>query len=129
MRNIELFDAYAIHIFATLHDAFLLSRRIDPAAVVKEVGIKAAKARCAWPTSRHGQLASVFLDDPSDRRSESTYRYVIYARFSTDLQSAASIDDQVRACRERIERDGTRWFMSTRTAPSRVQTGCPASFP
>ena len=33
-------------------------------------------------------------------------RAVIYARYSTDLQSAASIDDQVRLCRERIERDG-----------------------
>ena len=43
MRNIELFDAYAIHVFATLHDEFPLPRRIDPAAVVKEVGIKPAR--------------------------------------------------------------------------------------
>ena len=35
-------------------------------------------------------------------------RAAIYARFSTDLQSAASIDDQVRVCRERIEQDGHR---------------------
>ena len=33
-------------------------------------------------------------------------RAVICARYSSDLQSAASIDDQVRLCRERIERDG-----------------------
>ena len=33
-------------------------------------------------------------------------RAVIYARYSTDLQSASSIDDQVRLCRERTERDG-----------------------
>ena len=33
-------------------------------------------------------------------------RAVIYARYSTDLQSCASIDDQVRLCRERVERDG-----------------------
>ena len=33
-------------------------------------------------------------------------RAVIYARYSTDLQSVASIDDQVRLCRERVERDG-----------------------
>jgi site-specific DNA recombinase len=33
-------------------------------------------------------------------------RAVIYARYSTELQSASSIDDQVRLCRERIERDG-----------------------
>jgi site-specific DNA recombinase len=35
-----------------------------------------------------------------------TMRAVIYARYSTDLQSQASIDDQVRVCRERIEREG-----------------------
>src|SRR5262245_54666560 len=33
-------------------------------------------------------------------------RAAIYARFSTDLQSAASIEDQVRVCRERIAQDG-----------------------
>ena len=33
-------------------------------------------------------------------------RAAIYARYSTNLQSAASIEDQVRVCRERIERDG-----------------------
>jgi hypothetical protein len=31
---------------------------------------------------------------------------VIYARYSSDLQAAASIEDQIRICRERIERDG-----------------------
>ena len=30
-------------------------------------------------------------------------RAVIYARYSTDLQSEASIEDQVRLCRERID--------------------------
>ena len=33
-------------------------------------------------------------------------RAVIYARYSTDLQSASSIDDQVRLCRERLAREG-----------------------
>ncbi len=33
-------------------------------------------------------------------------RAVIYARYSTELQSASSIDDQVRLCRECLERDG-----------------------
>ena len=33
-------------------------------------------------------------------------RAVIYARFSSDLQSASSIDDQIRLCRERLEADG-----------------------
>jgi site-specific DNA recombinase len=33
-------------------------------------------------------------------------RAAIYARYSSDLQSEVSIDDQVRLCRERAERDG-----------------------
>ena len=33
-------------------------------------------------------------------------RAAIYARYSSDLQSAASIEDQIRLCRERVERDG-----------------------
>lgn len=33
-------------------------------------------------------------------------RVAVYARYSSDLQSAASIDDQVRVCREHAERDG-----------------------
>ena len=35
-----------------------------------------------------------------------TLRAAIYARYSSDLQSEASIEDQVRLCRERGERDG-----------------------
>ncbi len=33
-------------------------------------------------------------------------RAVIYARYSTDLQSAASVEDQVRICKERIALEG-----------------------
>ena len=33
-------------------------------------------------------------------------RWAHYGRFSTDLQSAASIEDQFRVCRERCEREG-----------------------
>jgi site-specific DNA recombinase len=33
-------------------------------------------------------------------------RAAIYARYSTDLQSAASIEDQVRLCKERVAREG-----------------------
>jgi len=35
-------------------------------------------------------------------------RAAIYARYSTDLQSAASIEDQMRVCGRRIEREGWR---------------------
>ena len=37
---------------------------------------------------------------------DNVMRAVIYARYSSDLQAAASIEDQIRVCRERIERDG-----------------------
>lgn len=33
-------------------------------------------------------------------------RAAIYARFSTQMQRDASIEDQVRLCRERAEREG-----------------------
>ncbi|MGR3715313.1 MAG: recombinase family protein, partial [Thermohalobaculum sp.] len=33
-------------------------------------------------------------------------RAVIYARYSSELQRAASIEDQVRLCRERCAREG-----------------------
>lgn len=33
-------------------------------------------------------------------------RVALYARFSTDQQSAASIEDQLRLCREYAERQG-----------------------
>jgi DNA invertase Pin-like site-specific DNA recombinase len=32
-------------------------------------------------------------------------RAAVYARYSTDLQSAASIEDQIRLCRERVEKE------------------------
>jgi site-specific DNA recombinase len=38
--------------------------------------------------------------------ADNVMRAVIYARYSSDLQAAASIEDQIRVCRERIERDG-----------------------
>ena len=39
---------------------------------------------------------------------------VIYARYSTDLQSAASVEDQIRLCEERAEREG--WTVTQRYA-------------
>ena len=37
-----------------------------------------------------------------------TVRVALYARFSSDLQSAASIEDQLRLCREHADRQGWR---------------------
>ena len=39
-------------------------------------------------------------------------RAAIYARYSTDMQSAASIEDQIRVCRERIERERWTYYAS-----------------
>ena len=38
-------------------------------------------------------------------------RVALYARFSTDMQREASIEDQLRICRERVEREG--WTVET----------------
>jgi hypothetical protein len=35
-----------------------------------------------------------------------TQRVIIYARYSSDLQSPASIEDQLRICRTRAEKEG-----------------------
>ena len=35
-----------------------------------------------------------------------TTRVALYARYSSDLQRDASIDDQLRVCRARVEREG-----------------------
>jgi len=47
-------------------------------------------------------------------------RAAIYARYSTDLQRDASIEDQVRLCKQRIEREGWQ-LVSTYT--DRAQSG------
>jgi site-specific DNA recombinase len=41
-----------------------------------------------------------------DRRDDRQNRAVIYARYSSELQSDTSVDDQVRLCRDLIERHG-----------------------
>lgn len=48
---------------------------------------------------RHRQAATSIIGDPPV-----TFRAVIYARYSSDLQSASSIEDQIRICRERAAR-------------------------
>ncbi len=45
-------------------------------------------------------------------------RAAIYARYSSDLQSETSIDDQLRICRERAERDGLTVSDVYTTTPS-----------
>ena len=45
-------------------------------------------------------------------------RTAIYARYSTDLQREASIEDQVRICRQRIEREGWQFIATYSDAAS-----------
>ncbi len=41
-----------------------------------------------------------------DRRTPMTLRAALYARYSSDLQRQASIEDQFRVCQEHAEREG-----------------------
>jgi len=51
---------------------------------------------------------------------------VVYARYSSDLQREASIEDQIRICRERIEREGWEYFCAY---TDRAQSGASALRP
>src|SRR5215472_1621023 len=51
---------------------------------------------------------------------ECTMRAAIYARYSSDLQRDASIEDQVRLCKSRIQREG--WSLSA-AYTDRAQSG------
>src|SRR5262249_2873225 len=71
--------------------------------------------RGALQPGRHAQRAEAILGNsltaPSGRRlrpgltNEERMRAVIYARYSTELQRDASIEDQVRLCKTRIDDD------------------------
>ena len=56
---------------------------------------------------------------PSDPKTPQS-NAAIYARYRSDNQREASIDDQVRVCRAEIERKGGTSSRSTRTEPSAV---------
>jgi site-specific DNA recombinase len=53
-------------------------------------------------------------------------RAVIYARYSSDLQRDASIEDQVRSCRERIDQEGWQYLHAY---TDRALSGASASRP
>lgn len=48
-------------------------------------------------------------------------RIALYARYSSDQQSAASIEDQLRICRERASREGWHVVQTYQDAASRVR--------
>ena len=49
-----------------------------------------------------------------------TVRAALYARYSSDQQRAASIEDQFRVCRERAAREGWKVVGRTRIPPFRA---------
>jgi site-specific DNA recombinase len=51
---------------------------------------------------------------------------VIYARYSSEMQREASIEDQVRLCRQRIEREGWQYLQAY---TDRAQSGASALRP
>src|SRR5712671_6359417 len=51
---------------------------------------------------------------------------VVYARYSSDLQREASIEDQIRVCRARIEREGWEYLCAY---TDRAQSGASALRP
>jgi DNA invertase Pin-like site-specific DNA recombinase len=53
-------------------------------------------------------------------------RTVIYTRYSSDLQREASIEDQIRLCRQRIEQEGWEYL---HTYTDRAQSGASALRP
>jgi site-specific DNA recombinase len=60
------------------------------------------------PVWRHASLDNRVenLKHAHLKETQRAMRAAIYARYSTDMQAAASVDDQVRVCKERIAREG-----------------------
>src|SRR5262245_275632 len=57
-----------------------------------------------WPETHDIQRLSQLSAIRKPKR-ETSMRAAIYARYSSDLQREASIEDQVRLCKERIEQE------------------------
>ena len=58
--------------------------------------------------TRRDELQTMIKLADTDKR----LRAVIYARYSTELQSNASVEDQVRLCRDLIERHGFTYLLT-----------------
>jgi len=52
-----------------------------------------------------------------------TLRCAIYARYSSDMQSENSIDDQIRVCRARAEREGWQVVEASTVRQGLVEAG------
>jgi hypothetical protein len=96
MENIERFDAYAVYIFGSLYDAFPKPTRLDPAAIVKAVGLSGDRSEEAviaqgtidWLR----ETGFLIYRDPSDTRHTMEYQYVLapkaFAALRRDLPDA-----------------------------------------
>ena len=82
---------------ARIETAVMTLARIIGRRIARE---ESGGRRPPMTTNRRGTLVR-------DRRAETmTFRCALYARYSSDQQRAASIEDQFRVCRERAERAG-----------------------
>lgn len=86
--------------------------RILSSAVLLKAGLAHADADpVIVPTAlqrmirqRDGTMIALLAQTPQERQIMT--RVAIYARFSSAMQSEASIEDQLRICRERVQREG-----------------------
>ena len=83
-----------------------------PEARIEAAAMRLARllGRQIAPSSSSGGLRPTTTARPARRpeagRSNDMIRAALYARYSSDLQSAASIEDQFRICRDHAERAG-----------------------
>jgi hypothetical protein len=83
MKNIERFDAYALHIFGILYEAFPVPRRLDNLEIVKALELPAQESETAIVQGTIDWLRDTgFLrfTDESDTRDKMQYRYVLAPR-------------------------------------------------
>jgi hypothetical protein len=84
MKNIERFDAYALHIFGTLYGKFPVGGVMDNVAIVKGLGLpvkngeeSAETATVQGTTDWLRETGFLLWSDKSNTRDKMKYRYVL----------------------------------------------------
>ncbi|MBS0235179.1 MAG: hypothetical protein JSR99_17060 [Proteobacteria bacterium] len=86
MKNIERFDAYALHVFGVLYEAFPVPRRLDNVEIMKAVNLPRRESEAAETAIVQGTIdwlrETGFLQfrDESDTKDKMQYRYVLAPR-------------------------------------------------
>src|SRR5256885_16894926 len=103
-------QSIAIDVIGSDKRARLLQHRLNQARNSNQphgdlaLWVRSRQEDCRSRTEESDQTAP-WKETRVPRDENTPIRASIYARYSSDLQRAASIDDQVRLCRERIERE------------------------